>query len=535
MIDELQRVISAWITSVDPVPDDAALATKVTEIQTVVTEASEVDGPAILDVISFFECQLQLDLSNISQSKMDVAELPSEHTEEGQSLRDQWNQLVRLLNALLLADVFTASLARTLLDTEILAAAGLILEPKFSKQVVRINTGRLYKQKKFNLLREESEGFSKIILETVDMIMSSEDHDDLDALAAEANLKIQSIIGYFNLDPNRTLDILLDVLTVNIVSHCDFIMKILKHTPWWPQNVPLKAPKIFPDDWFENLKACPGNAVATQMLGFKYGYFDSHSRTPPQEFIYGTAVFIKEGIVNLLDLYPYLNPSDEECREELKIWKKNMDDKADKAKSNALSMAAPLSDEKKSIIAGSVDGEAKENGSVVPRAQRFNQKAHLVEALIAIGDIGSAAYLLSNFPWLCGPRPELADLLMLLIHHSINPLYEPLQPIPSEIQKLVHTPRMTPEDPLDINSRIISSHQKSTVKTLNRLRKQSGLIKYEFFYEPWRIGIPLVHTVDEFFNCTYKLVNFVGVRLGRDPSLLTKICRIAVSDLQKVR
>lgn len=40
------------------------------------------------------------------------------------------------------------------------------------------------------------------------------------------------LIGYFDLDPNRALDIILDVLTVNITTHYTFFLSLLSFSPW---------------------------------------------------------------------------------------------------------------------------------------------------------------------------------------------------------------------------------------------------------------------------------------------------------------
>lgn len=57
-----------------------------------------------------------------------------------------------------------------------------------------------YKQRKYNLFREESEGYSKLITE-----LNSDNMDPKVMLEI-----IKSLIGCFNLDPNRVLDIILD-------------------------------------------------------------------------------------------------------------------------------------------------------------------------------------------------------------------------------------------------------------------------------------------------------------------------------------
>lgn len=59
-----------------------------------------------------------------------------------------------------------------------------------------------YKQQKYNLFREESEGYAKLVTEL---------NQDLTTVTPVEVMKvIKSIIGFFNLDPNRVLDIILE-------------------------------------------------------------------------------------------------------------------------------------------------------------------------------------------------------------------------------------------------------------------------------------------------------------------------------------
>ena len=44
--------------------------------------------------------------------------------------------------------------------------------------------------------------------------------------------KVISLIGYFDLDPNRALDIILDVLSVHLAMHYTFFLSLLSFSPW---------------------------------------------------------------------------------------------------------------------------------------------------------------------------------------------------------------------------------------------------------------------------------------------------------------
>jgi THO complex subunit 2 len=82
-------------------------------------------------------------------------------------------------------------------------------ENGFKRMASQANTQKHYTQIKFNLLREENEGFSKLIIEISQLNISA------------ANVKvviqnIQKLIGYFSLDPSRIIDLILTAFENNI-------------------------------------------------------------------------------------------------------------------------------------------------------------------------------------------------------------------------------------------------------------------------------------------------------------------------------
>ena len=79
----------------------------------------------------------------------------------------------------------------------------------FSTKIKRHITNMIYRQKKFNLFIEESEGYAKLLtflFSTYRLIV--EDKKNM------VNKYIRELMGSFDLDPNRVLDILLNVLEI---------------------------------------------------------------------------------------------------------------------------------------------------------------------------------------------------------------------------------------------------------------------------------------------------------------------------------
>lgn len=78
----------------------------------------------------------------------------------------------------------------------------------------RYQTKNLYEQEKFNLQREENEGYSKLVVQLNQPYLIHKSPEDLEI---QRN-NIQNLIGYFNLDPNRVLDLILEAFESNIAS-----------------------------------------------------------------------------------------------------------------------------------------------------------------------------------------------------------------------------------------------------------------------------------------------------------------------------
>jgi THO complex subunit 2 len=108
-----------------------------------------------------------------------------------------------------------------------------------------------------------------------------------------------SLIGYFDLDPNRALDIILDVLSVHLATHYSFFLALLSFSPWSGVYKPPNrssmtfdpVPNQYRDKSLDEVlllaEAQQGNEhgsspishattnprVMAQVLGFKFGYY----------------------------------------------------------------------------------------------------------------------------------------------------------------------------------------------------------------------------------------------------------------------
>lgn len=162
-----------------------------------------------------------------------------------------------------------------------------------------------YKQNKFNLLREQSEGYSKLTAELTSNLgpphspvtgRPTEPWSAIEERARPVWDKVISLIGYFDLDPNRALDMILDVLSVNLATHYSFFIALLSLSPWCgsykrpttEENIVVDSePGLYKgktlDEVLQLADSKPRNTASTgisarvlaQVLGFKFAYYQA--------------------------------------------------------------------------------------------------------------------------------------------------------------------------------------------------------------------------------------------------------------------
>lgn len=152
-----------------------------------------------------------------------------------------------------------------------------------------------YKQRRFNLFREESEGYAKLITEL------NQDFEE-DVTATSIMDIIKSLIGMnlkiclrniglviifncfvqkgcFNLDPNRVLDIIIESFETR------------------PERRHLFIPLL--------RAYMPNGSIICEVLGYKFRYF-AETRTPRSLF-HVCSLLLKYGVIELHDIYQWVS------------------------------------------------------------------------------------------------------------------------------------------------------------------------------------------------------------------------------------
>ncbi len=117
-----------------------------------------------------------------------------------------------------------------------------LIHKTFHRLGIRYATNQLYRQANFNLLREESEGYSKLAAELYRTPCNREFDFPLVMAAWE---RVKGLIGTFDLDVGRVLDIVIDVFSATMLRNIRFYTRFLRISSWWPRYQIDLAEKVF--------------------------------------------------------------------------------------------------------------------------------------------------------------------------------------------------------------------------------------------------------------------------------------------------
>lgn len=153
---------------------------------------------------------------------------------------------------------------------------------------VKRNTTLFFKQSKYNLLRESSEGFSGLIvlLTGPDALLRQSPAEESDQSrkdrAKRVWAKVMGLIGYFNLSPPRVLDIVLEISSCQVAVHWRFFLDLLRCSPWGAaadtqgkgKGKAMDVRWVDEEMWsIAEAMEEGGDRVLSQVLGVKFGFY----------------------------------------------------------------------------------------------------------------------------------------------------------------------------------------------------------------------------------------------------------------------
>jgi len=546
------------------------------------------------------------------------------------------------------------------LETVCVEAVGLTRKNWKGKKSKMI-TNYMYRQSNYNLLREESEGYAKLVTEYFTTAQGASSHDVPPTMALDTFQRVQALVGSFDLDVGRVLDITLDVFANLLVRNYRFFVKLIRGSSWWPHSecpdviqwrdqgfdtVPawalpnstdwgvgeeeverianrkpllqkrdeqfwqairdkgmaayfdLGAKQIvnFDDEavvtllsteveatgddkdprgveknktermrmnevrkWMLANKKLPpsGNADAANLLGFKLSFYSSPYRDKsdalPENLMWLSALLIKIGFISLRDLYPHLYPPDNQMSQTKASLEKAQEERENTARSggglNKLAMSGALSDDMPPPATTTIknikdlitrDSSAKKQSTPeieakdeLPKAT--DQKSLLLKNLLSIGALPEAFTILGRFPWLAELDPDLPAQFFRIMHHMLGKLYDlakPMRDIP-DLSRAINQ--------IGESAGLAKGHLRSIAPVVKPLKRWSQIDQadmgeghgYKLYWDDWTDNVPVCQTVDDLFGMSSTILNYVGVKIGNDASLLVKLIRIGIYSLRQ--
>ena len=181
------------------------------------------------------------------------------------------------------------------LQTELLNRLGVNVS-MWEKREIKLRTKMYFVQSKFNLMREESEGYAKLAVALTKFCGAPEETEKMSLSFTDY---VMSIIGYFNLDPNRVLDVCLDVFEHNLENESMIAFLKSFEPASITQIIAFKCDQYARSSSSEESSNSQGNS-------------SEDSRSPvPRSLMHMAAMLIKHGIVDVDKLYARLSPTDD--------------------------------------------------------------------------------------------------------------------------------------------------------------------------------------------------------------------------------
>uniref|UniRef100_A0A1I7U919 THO complex subunit 2 n=1 Tax=Caenorhabditis tropicalis TaxID=1561998 RepID=A0A1I7U919_9PELO len=311
---------------------------------------------------------------------------------------------------------FVNLLTNTIIPEEILRLElDCYKKDEHNKQLIRLKTKVYFKQAKYNLFREESEGYSKLITELMEASESSpnEDHPKI------IKTRILSLIGQFNLDPNRVTDIILEVFE-SFPRQKMFFISLLKEIDVVPEYL-------------------------CAILGFKYTFYQSEKKKTPYSLYVLTSFLIQHEMIDLMKILAYMIPKAESIKESHRARMTNANERASKAETISTASIPILETNRyeENGNGGGVGTTATISFTTVIQLQEdedvklsegfneesvlsSNQKLGLACALLENGNWKEAQQLIDRLPeyYAVQASPRLCRALCDIIERSIDDFYK---------------------------------------------------------------------------------------------------------------
>ncbi|EER34771.1 conserved hypothetical protein [Candida tropicalis MYA-3404] len=370
-------------------------------------------------------------------------------------------------------------------------------------------------QKKFNLLHEEVEGYSKFVAEIFAIFREQDTEFKIDY----ALQIVDKLIGHYDLDPNRCLEILLEIFGGSVVSSYRSILKFLKKSRWWPRE---------PSDCSSLLKLSNGgSATAAKIIGMKIKASASRELGETSKMLF--AILIKEGFVSFGSVYKYLAPDDEKMKKLEEEHKKKMDRDVLIAGANALALAAPLADDEdedsNSKTKKKTTADQKTEKNEIKSLLAGNTKYQFLKVFLTLGLYWPSIFILTEYPYLAQIDETIPVLINRMFAATIEPLYKEGRILTNEEVHNMHESKGIAFS-RSHNSVNIEHSPLQYLLTFKAPVKDFAGKRFKFFYEEWTHQLPKVQDIDSLIQVSKELLIFNGPNLAQSTIIFNKLCEV---------
>lgn len=356
----------------------------------------------------------------------------------------------------------------------------------------------------YNLIQEAGSGYAKIITTFMNSAYSQ-----TSTFAVKYTVtSINSLIGHFNLDSTKVLDLLLSCASSLVNVNPRFVVNFFKNSPWWPAGAEGNIASL------EGL-ADGGSALVAHMLSKK---IQSAHPNDVTNFWKLTSLFLRQGFISFGAFFEFLPPGEEEMTQFATTLEERLRDKVDQASSSALALSGPLADEDEDGNPIALGDDPELEAAIEKQEPTENLKFQLFERLIKDAQYYPVLFLLCKYPTLAIASDDTTKLCFDLFNKMIAPLKESMKPLPAEMLQKLSAPRVTTARMSTRLTNMISSYQSG-------ITDGSTSDLYEFF--------PTVSTVDELLKYVSEFLSFWGARIGENPHLVSFITKVALHDLEE--
>ncbi|KAG1694453.1 hypothetical protein DVH05_021261 [Phytophthora capsici] len=401
-------------------------------------------------------CDLLTDLLWVTTNEVEANERGHErHTSR------EWRNLSAFVKAIADEKLLSLMHLKGSLEFDLLHDAELVQDPQLlAKKMIRINTKTLYTQTKYNLLREETEGFSKVLC----LLHTGVTKSQLEATRTD----LIALIGFFDLDANRVLDLVLDAYEMH------------------PRN-----------DCFTELLSIFKRESLPHIMGFKFQFYKrdppaAEDLTTPRSLYRLAATLLNKGLLELEALVPHLAPSRQDIVKASVEHEKELIKKA--GSFGKISLAA-----KKDSDKAEGKDEAAAAAEKLKTDAEHNQVYGLIIGLLEIG-----------------ARERAFEMIEWFQKRGVNPLA--FTPLTTELCVVVNA--MVEDVYASLSSRglqLVSAKSSASTAITKTTTPQAGTSNRY---------IRRVATLEDCVSEVFPIVDMIGPQLHHDQFLFVKLLRI---------